>query len=124
MNLYPRPSPSAESVEGAIHHTAVVEHQRRVDPEVGLDRVAFRIEDIQVLVKAKGRFFCLSTFDVLTSESISPYPCRGHPCVKNDRAYQKVRCRKISEDWVHSMMGVHQRPNSSSAAEKAPSMIW
>ena len=34
------------------------------------------------------------------------------------------RCKKVSEDWVHSMMGVHQIPNTSSAAEKVPSMIW
>ena len=33
-------------------------------------------------------------------------------------------CKNVSEDWVHSMMGVHQMPNRISAAEKAPSMIW
>jgi hypothetical protein len=33
-------------------------------------------------------------------------------------------CKKTSDLLVHSMMGVHQIPNTISAPEKAPSMIW
>ena len=33
-------------------------------------------------------------------------------------------CKKTSDLLVHAMMGVHQIPNTISAPEKAPSMIW
>jgi hypothetical protein len=32
--------------------------------------------------------------------------------------------RNVNDLAVQSMIGVHQRPNRSSAAEKVPSMIW
>jgi hypothetical protein len=47
-----------------------------------------------------------------------------HKDGQNDLVVPYPRSMKLSEYFVQSMMGVHQMPKKSSAAEKAPSMIW